>query len=262
MAVADELRKRNLKELRAIVKKYNADVMIKRYSTMKKADLIEAMLKKEVMAKIKSAPELKPAAKPAAKPSEPAQGPRDLRKGFGIRRAVKRGGEKMLFEKWREMIKKPRSQMTDDEEDDIEEIMSELYTSDDTTPVQRKELESYAKRSRIGERFITTSAQKVLQFKKAIERMSGDSIEMLKKAKPAIEKLYKGPFKAGEKNKLQNEIKKAMKGYKGVTINDIRTGKGTDNFRRDGIPGMKGEVPVGWTDTDKIIRYWDEKNKR
>ena len=65
MALKDKLRKKNLKELRAIVKKYNADVMIRGYSKMKKDDLIEAMISKDVMKKIKDAPELKEEKKPA-----------------------------------------------------------------------------------------------------------------------------------------------------------------------------------------------------
>jgi hypothetical protein len=50
-----------VKELREMVKKYNATVAIQRYTSMKKAELIEEMLKKGVIEKLKSAPELKKA---------------------------------------------------------------------------------------------------------------------------------------------------------------------------------------------------------
>ena len=61
-----------VKELRAMVKKYNADVAIQRYSSMKKADLIEAMLKKGVIEKLTKAPELK---KAPVKKEEPKKAP-------------------------------------------------------------------------------------------------------------------------------------------------------------------------------------------
>jgi hypothetical protein len=51
---------------------------------MKKADLIEAMLAKEVMSKIKDAPEVKPAPAPTK-----IEEPRTTKKGFGIKRMPK-----------------------------------------------------------------------------------------------------------------------------------------------------------------------------
>jgi len=94
MVLKDELKKKTVKELRAIVKKYNADVSIRRYSTMKKDDLIEAMLAKEVMSKIKDAPEVKPAPAPTKRPRveveiEEDEEPRTTKKGFGIKRMPK-----------------------------------------------------------------------------------------------------------------------------------------------------------------------------
>ncbi len=62
------LTKMTLPRLRAIVKKYDADVIISGYSKMKKKDLVERMLEKDVMKKLKGAEEIKaPEKKPKMK---------------------------------------------------------------------------------------------------------------------------------------------------------------------------------------------------
>ena len=63
MTVREALEKMTLPRLRAIVKKYDADVIISKYSKMKKKDLVERMLEKDVMKKLKGAEETQAAPK-------------------------------------------------------------------------------------------------------------------------------------------------------------------------------------------------------
>jgi len=192
MVLKDELKKKTVKELRAIVKKYNADVSIRRYSTMKKDDLIEAMLAKEVMSKIKDAPEVKPAPAPTKRPrveveieeDEPVQGPRNLKKGFGIKR----------------MPKKPAPAPTNSVSTSTKRIDLGMFRTHALLPllVRRGSKEKYWLKNE-GEIFADRERdleKRAKEFKKTATPEEAKAIDLLVKIhKTAIEMKNKGTFK-------------------------------------------------------------------
>ncbi len=276
MTAREALLKMTLPRLRAIVKKYDADVIISKYSTMKKKDLVERMLEKDVMKKLRGAEEIKaPEKKPRMKKEEKKKeekpvakkeedkpqvvAPRNLTKGFGIRRTVKKSKVDDILKLIEDSKDMDRSELPA-----LIRLIKSRIASRELSSEVIKRLSDALEKSPIASNIDLTEKKDIVGKQEnklsGIVSMRGEDIDKLKEALPLFTKLLKEESK-GEKQKIRNAIVKSLSGYKGeaMRLPGVPTDKVYTKAFKDKLP--KKISMVGFSMKD-AVKEWKKNNER